>query len=249
MYGWHDRTLGIKVRTADGGDAWLRIASASADWADEPDWVGNAEAVGPQFAAIPKPHLLGSLDWADGVRIARADLMTYVPDQALATGLVLDHPVDLPDVWWQRLRAGLGSLSTIDTERVMADEESMWLRILALFGVEVDPSRVDWTVAHGDLHFANLTALTLTILDWEDWGWAPAGYDAATLACAAVLQPDVAATVRNVFADQLTGYTGGVAQLAAASKYLASVELGDDTEIAIPIRRHAENIIRKQLAS
>src|SRR5262249_18638582 len=42
-------------------------------------------------------------------------------------------------------------------------------------------SPMPWATAHGDLHFANLCAPNLHLLDWEGWGLAPAGYNAATL--------------------------------------------------------------------
>lgn len=248
VYGWHDRTLGVRVRVADG-DAWLRLASATYDWADQPDWTGNAAADGPAFADVPKPRILKTLDWTDGHRIARADLMTYVAEPAVTRGLVLDHPVTLPDAWWQDLRTGLTPLRDItDTDRVTIDNQTLHPGLLTLFGVTVDLGRIDWSVAHGDLHFGNLTAPDLTILDWEHWGWAPAGYDAAVLACSAILHADVARRVHTEFADQLNTYTGAVAQLAAAAKYLNLADLGDHSEAATPIRRHAETVIRAQLS-
>jgi hypothetical protein len=247
VYGWHDRTLGVGVRTG-GGDGWLRIASAAADWASEPDWTGNATADGPAFARIPKPRILRSLEWVDGHRIARADLMTYVAAPVVADGLVLEHPIALADAWWRDLRTGIAPLRDVTrTDRVTVNDHTLRHGLPTLFGVTVDLDRLEWSVAHGDLHFGNLTAPDLCILDWEHWGWAPAGYDAAVLACSAVLQPAVTARVRTTFADQLGGYTGAVAQLAAAAKYLNLVELGDHPVIAAPIRRHVETIIEQHL--
>lgn len=60
---------------------------------------------------------------------------------------------------------------------------------LAYFGLRLDLSSITWTAAHCDLHWGNVTAPTLTILDWETWGKAPARYDAATLVCTSLLQP------------------------------------------------------------
>ena len=38
----------------------------------------------------------------------------------------------------------------------------------------------EWQTVHGDFHWANLTRDPLQILDWEGWGAAPVGYDAAS---------------------------------------------------------------------
>jgi hypothetical protein len=87
--------------------------------------------------------------------------------------------------------------------------------LLAAFGVEIKPAELEWTCAHGDLHWANLTAPHLCLLDWETWGMAPAGYDPAMLYCASILRPDVINDVRATFADLLDNPSGRVAQLAA----------------------------------
>ncbi len=49
------------------------------------------------------------------------------------------------------------------------------------------------------MHWANLTE-PLCLLDWEGWGMAPEGFDAAALYAYALLQPDTAAArVRTAF--------------------------------------------------
>jgi len=47
-----------------------------------------------------------------------------------------------------------------------------------------------WTAAHADLHWANVLAPDCALVDWEGWGLAPAGYDAATLYVHSLLAPD-----------------------------------------------------------
>lgn len=246
--GSYDRTLAVRT----SGPAWLRVTAQEPRWARGAYWDGIATAAGEPFEGIPMPRHLRSVEWAerwdDVDQVVRADLIGYVDEPAVGSGLVLDHPVDLPDAWWAGLRAGLDALRRVSaTERRVLEPDALRSSVLALFGVEIDLGRVDWEVAHGDLHFGNLTAPRLTILDWEYWGWAPAGYDAAVLACSAVLRPDVAAQVRAEFADVLGTYSGAVAQLAAADKYLRLVGIGAYPEIAAPVRRQAEAVVRDQL--
>lgn len=120
------------------------------------------------------------------------------------------------------------------TDRLCVHGPALRLRLLA-------------TCAHGDLHWANLTAPELCLLDWELWGMAPAGYDPAVLYCASVLVPGIRDQVRAVFADQLDTPTGRGAQLAAILKLFCLVEDGDDLDIAAPLHRHTRTLIRGHL--
>jgi hypothetical protein len=215
-------------------------------------WDGIATATGEPFDDIPMPRHVRSVVWTDDGFIVRADLLTYVDQQAIGTGLVLDRDADLSDRWWLSLHTGLQPLQRLTTtKRVAADprEESFRNHFLASFGVKIDPERVEMAMSHGDLHFGNLTAPSLVILDWENWGWAPAGYDAAHLLCSAILQPSVAARVQAEFTDVLDTYSGAVAVLTAASKYLHHVESGEFPDVAVPIRRCAESAIRDRLTA
>jgi hypothetical protein len=244
--GRYNATAGVRV----SGPAWLRVATRGSEWAKDDMWNGIATATGEPFDDIPMPHLLRSIEWTDGDLNVRADLLTYVDQPTVGSGLVLDRHADLPDIWWADLRAGLEPLRRIDTTKRMAiNPRRFEASLLAWFGVTVDRDRIEWEVAHGDLHFGNLTAPGPMILDWECWGWAPAGYDAAHLACSAVLHPDIEARARTEFADVLNTYSGAIAQLIVATKYLRLVEDGEHPEIAAPIRHHAETVVRKQFAS
>jgi hypothetical protein len=249
VHGLYDRTIAAPV----SGPAWLRLTTEQPRWAAEDTmWDGIATATGEPFAGIPMPQHLRSDVWTDDGLVVRADLLTYVGQQAIGTGLVLDRDVDLGDRWWQALHTGLEPLQRITTtKRVGADprEESFRNHFLASFGAKIDPERVEMAMSHGDLHFGNLTAPELIILDWENWGWAPTGYDAAHLLCSAILQPSVAARVQAEFADVLDTYSGAVAVLTAASKYLHHVESGEFQDVAIPIRRCAEAAIRDRLTA
>jgi hypothetical protein len=248
VHGLYDRTIAAPV----SGPAWLRLTTEQPRWTDKDTmWDGIATATGEPFDDIPMPRHFRSVVWTDDGLVVRADLLTYVSQQAIGTGLVLDHDVDLSDSWWQAVHSGLEPLQRITTtKRMAADprEKSFQNYFLALFGVKIESERVEMAMAHGDLHFGNLTAPDLVILDWENWGWAPAGYDAAHLLCSAILQPAVVARVQTEFADVLGTYSGAVATLTAASKYLHHVESGEFPEVAIPVRHSVERAIADQLA-
>jgi hypothetical protein len=169
--------------------------------------------------------------------------MTVAPSPVIANGMMLRGTPDLTPTWWADLRRAVDTRATHSTERVCVASSGLRLRLLAAFDVDIDPAKLEWTCAHGDLHWANLTAPHLTLLDWEAWGMAPAGYDAAVLYCASILHRDVLHDVGETFADLLECPSGRVAQLAAILKLLCLVEDGEHLDIAAPLHRHARALL------
>lgn len=239
--GLRGRTVGARV--SDGqSEWWLRVVTEPAGWAFGPAWTGNIDA--NQLTDVPHPLVETVTEWDESEvgRRARAELMTLAPGPPVSPELVLRAPARLDESWWRQLRRSLDALAGQSTERVCLDPELLGRRILAAFGVTIDPDTVSWSTAHGDLHWANLTNPGCWILDWESWGAAPAGYDAALLHAASLLEPDTAARVHDTFADLLAGPAGAVAQLAAAAKLLRLVEHGDHPDLAAPLHRHARAV-------
>lgn len=74
-------------------------------------------------------------------------------------------------------------------------------------------------------------------------GPSPAGTDAATLLCYSLLVPEVAETVRELFADSLDTATGRVAQLYVVARLLRRIDGGDYPELAAPIVAHARTLL------
>ncbi len=210
-------------------------------WAGGAFWTGNIDA--RAISGVPKPQLLTELDWSEGDCRLRAELMTLAPSPVIANDMVLRGTPDLAPIWWADLRRAVDTLAAHPTERVCVAGSRLRLRLLAAFGVEIEPAELEWTCAHGDLHWGNLTAPHLCLLDWEAWGMAPAGYDPAVLYCAGILRPDVINDVRATFADLLDSPSGRVAQLAAILKLLCLVEDGEHLDIAAPLHRHTRTLI------
>jgi hypothetical protein len=240
-FSWHDRTLGARVTTGAGESSWLRVVSEHPHWAGGEFWNGNRDA--NAIEGVAKPCVLAWQDCADAGRELRAELMTYVPGKAISDEMVLRRPVELDRQWWDSLRSSLDTLADHPTQRVCLSGHHLRLRTLAFFGVEVNTDALERTTAHGDLHWANLTAPRFAVLDWETWGIAPAGYDAAMLYCASLLQPQVAERVYATCADLLDGPAGVVAQLAAAGRLVRLVEDGDHPDLAVPLHIHARTLI------
>lgn len=239
VLGLRGRTAGCRVTTG-AGDRWLRVVTAPTSWACGPAWTGNVDATG--ITGVRHPDVLDTAEWDEHDRRARAELMTLTPGQAIATDMALRDRVNLDDTWWTDLRASLNTLAAHPTDRVCLDADLLRLRILAAFGVTIDPDTLTWTTAHGDLHWANLTNPDCWILDWESWGTAPAGYDAALLHAVSLLRPETAEQVHATFADILAGPPGATAQLAATAKLLRLIEHGDHPDLAAPLHQHARTL-------
>jgi hypothetical protein len=127
----------------------------------------------------------------------RGEVSTFVADAAISTGMTpMTEPV-LSDRWLTDLDRALQVLAAHPVPEGGMDASYVNDGIRAFFGIDLDVTSVPWTAAHCDLHWGNLTAPRLFILDWEIWGKAPAGYDAATLLCATLNFPVTAHRVQD----------------------------------------------------
>lgn len=245
VYGLRERSIGCGGQRAEE-DVWLRVTAELASWAHGDLWEGNAAAAG--IKGVTKPEWLGSHEWSDGDRRLRAELMTLAPSPVSSPTLALRTPIQLSASWWESLRGSVDALAAWPTARVSVDQPLVARRLLAFFGQRIDPTVREWTTAHGDLHWANLTAPECWLLDWESWGRAPAGYDAALLYCSSLLQPAVARGVHAVFADILDTPDGLRAQACAIAKLLLMVNHGDEADLAEPLHQHARQLLTSQWA-
>jgi hypothetical protein len=98
----------------------------------------------------------------------------------------------------------------------------------------------EWATAHADLNWANLTGPRLWILDWEDWGRAPRGLDAANLWFGSLAVPQIADKVYQGRRHDLDSRTGQVMQLFKCAELLA---WADEREpLYVPARQEAERL-------
>ncbi|WP_322780471.1 hypothetical protein [Frankia sp. Cas4] len=244
VIGSRGRTAGSRVTVAGGGpDRWLRVVTERLGWGGGPTWIGNMEA--SAVLGVARPEVLAVTEWEEAGRQVRTELMTLAPGGPLASDIALREHVSLDASWWTALRRSVDVLAASTTDRVCLDADLIRHRLLAAFGVEIATESIVWSTAHGDLHWANITGPICWLLDWEAWGAAPAGYDAATLYCSSLLQPEIADQVFTVFGDLLSSSAGAVAHLVAAAKLLGLVEYGDHPDLAAPLHRHARRILRR----
>lgn len=209
-YGTQGATVGFATTTG----TWVRIAWTEPHKIHGPSWTGME--IASAIVGVRKPELYRSYRWSDQKRsvVWRADETEFVPLPAVHSTGVIDTEPDLSAAWWSDLKASLSTLAAVDTERVAMAQTHLTRRIDQVFGHENLDTEVDeWTTAHADLHFGNLTAPTCYLLDWDSWGRGPRGLDAATLWGHSLLVPSIAHRVQAEFLDDLSSRSGLLAQL------------------------------------
>ncbi|PNE38987.1 hypothetical protein [Streptomyces noursei] len=238
VWGYAGRTLS-GAATAPDSPAWLRLVSEPEGKAGGKLWEGPREAERLVPTAVPRPQQIGLRDWSADGWAYRAELYEYVTTPPVSRSPVLHHIVGLSDTWWHDLHQAIDRLTPIDTNRQAVREQYIRHRVPEYTGIT--PSEITWTTAHGDLHWANLTGPRLTLLDWEGWGTAPTGYDAANLYLHSLPVPDLAERVRKEFADVLGTPAGRVGELTACTEILqAAARVPFYADLADSVRRHLD---------
>ncbi|WP_344957740.1 phosphotransferase [Actinomadura miaoliensis] len=248
-WGWRGRTLGQAVTTSHG-PAWLRVACAPNGKAAATFWNGSIEAEKSLPEAIPRPRLRCWHDWNDQRWQYRAELYDRVTARPVATSPVLTTTPELPSDWWTAVRAMLDDMATVPTRRVTIHQGFLDHAMPRLLGTPIKTTAPrPWTTAHGDFHFANLCAPTLHVFDFEGWGLAPAGYDAAMLHSYSLLVPSAAARIRSELAHILDTPSGRYAELTVITELLHATTRGDHLALAKPLRQRASRLLGRPIPS
>lgn len=239
--GWNDRSICSAATTRDADRRWLRVVTEHLSWATGDWWTGNTDAAA--IHDVAKPRVIDVRDWTEDGRAVRAEAMTYLTGHPCSPTPETRGRLTLTAKWWTELRRSLDHLAAFSTERQAVTQDRVSTRLRVFFGDRVATRVRRWTTAHADLHWANLMKPELAIVDWELWGSAPYGYDAATLYCYSLLSPDITATVRRTFGDILDSPDGVLAQLYAITRLLLHAEQGDHPDLVIPLHHHAHKLL------
>ncbi|MEU3599609.1 phosphotransferase [Streptomyces sp. NPDC006798] len=241
VWGWRGRTLSSRVHHPQYGDCWLRLLTARADKATGKLWDGNRLAAERFDGRVHKARMFTSIERIQDGSGYLAELSQEITEPVCSAEPVLREELDPADRWWASLRTDLDTVAQSTTDRIAVRQE--WIDRAVPQFLGVDPPQIrNWTVAHGDLHLANLTAQTPYLLDWEGFGHAPAGYDPALLVAYSCLSPAFVKKVRDVF-SVLQGEDGRAALVVVIAELLQSASRGDHPELVPALHDLARTLI------
>lgn len=194
------RNIGSRVRAEDGTIFWLKVGGVYS--AMNRFFLGEPEA--GELDGLPKPALIRNLEWRSDLVTWSARLMSFVDAPVIERNpWAVRRAGRVDDTWLAQLDGALRVLASKQTERLICIPRLVADVLTQRYGVEPPPLR-EWHTAHGDLHWANLTAPELMLLDWEAWGGAPPGYDVAALIAYSATDAELVARLEHVFADVLS---------------------------------------------
>jgi hypothetical protein len=226
--GFREKSRGEVVEAPDSSRYWLKLVG----WNDDGHGaLADGEVDPVQPVGVAKPAVIRSETWTRQETVWRAILMTLAPSPAVESRPWRRPGGGAPpDAWLNDLHDTLAALRRTSTTRTLFTPESMKILLMQEFGHDVPTEAADWAVCHGDLTWSNLTAPTLTLLDWEHWGLAPRGFDVARLVCCSTRDPATVRKLQALFRDELNSPSGDVAILTAIAG-LRSMKLDAHVDI------------------
>ncbi|MHA7956330.1 hypothetical protein ACX9I7_01040 [Streptomyces sp. L500] len=252
-----DRRTLVRKRRSVGArtdrDTWVRVERRGFDRIGAQGWNGpEAAAV---LTGVAMPRWFAGFAWREGDEpvMWRADEFELAPAAPVGKAALVTEDPGLPDEWWVALNASLDALAgqrtpriaTPDTETATQDLVTATLRetFPDLSNTSVD----EWSTAHADLTWANVTGPEFCMIDWEDWGTAPRGLDAATLWGNSLAVPALAQRVWNERRQDLDSRTGRLMALFFCAKVIGPHAHPQDPRLQ-PARKEAARLIAELAA-
>ncbi len=199
---------------------------------------------------MPRWH--AGLSWRDPYEpvMWRADEVEFVTGEPVGQAALVIREPQLPDAWWSGLNASMDALAAETTPRVATpDTESITQDLVNATVRQAFPQVADlfideWAPAHADLTWANVMGPEFCIIDWEDWGTAPRGLDAATLWGNALAVPALADRVRDERRPDLESRSGRLMALFVCAKIVGPYAHEADPRLE-PARKAAVRLIQE----
>ncbi|WP_340558146.1 hypothetical protein [Streptomyces sp. GSL17-111] len=228
-------------------DTWVRIERRGLDKIGVQGW--NGAECAAHLEGIAQPVWQGCVVWRDAVEpvMWRADETELLPGAPIGTAVLSETP-KLTDEWWEAANASLDALAAQVTRRVATPDTVTITQavvtesIRSAFSDDFDTTAECWVPAHADLNWANMTAPTFSLFDWEDWGNAPRGLDSASLWGSSLAVPALADRVRQERRRDFGSRDGKLMTLFVCSKILGPDAHPEDPRLD-PARRMAERVV------
>lgn len=235
----------VGARTDRG--TWVRVERRPLDRIPGQGWNGTESAA--RLEGVAQPAWWGCVVWrdADEPVMWRADETDLLPGKPIGTAVLVEEPA-LSGEWWRAFGSSLDALARNTTGRVATPDTVTMTQGLVTESVQgVFPEVIDtavgrWVPAHADLNWANMSAPAFSLFDWEDWGNAPQGLDAATLWGASLAVPALADRVRSERRHDFESRDGRLMTLFVCAKVLGPDAHPEDPRVE-PARHRARQVI------
>jgi hypothetical protein len=232
------RSLGFRSNRR----TWVRIECRGMERFDGQGWGLEAAQI---LDGVPVPTWHAGISWLDVERSVmwRADETALVEQTPVGRAV---HAPALPGSWWTQFNTAMDRLTGHATSRLATPDcepitvERVEAAIRKVFPDAPDIRIDEWTTAHADLNWANMTGPDLWILDWEDFGRAPRGLDAANLWFGSLAVPEIVEKVYNGRRQDMDSRTGQVMQLFKCAELLAWAD--DSESLFAPAQREAARL-------
>ncbi|RLV09078.1 hypothetical protein CTZ27_07745 [Streptomyces griseocarneus] len=225
-----DRQTLVRKRRSIGARTdrrtWVRIERRRFEKIGGQGWNGTECAALLEGVAKPQWHRGAAWRQPGDSVMWRADETDLLPGAPIGNSALATEP-SLPDTWWQAFNTSLDALAVQSTRRV-ATPDTVMITQSGISGAVhrflpdgVDVTVERWMPAHADLNWANMTGPEFCLFDWEDWGMAPQGLDAASLWGNSLAVPTLAERVRHERRHDLESRDGKLMTLFVCAKILA----------------------------
>jgi hypothetical protein len=223
-YSERSNTIGTHIRSRDGASSWLKLAQVSTKLGE---WLRRGELAVRPFEGVPMPEILREFECGSDGLNWHALQFSFAPSPAVLTQSWIARPLKtVEDRWLKQLKQAILNINKAPLTRWGVHPGHVARLIGRRFGKSAPHTVDEWRTAHGDLQWSNLTAPDLMLLDWENWGAAPRGFDAATLLSHSFMDPALFRRIEAVFAEDLNTPSGVVARLFQYSRILDAIEAG-----------------------
>ncbi|MFF8959119.1 hypothetical protein [Streptomyces sp. NPDC014894] len=235
----------VGARTGRG--TWVRVERRPVDKITDQGWNGTESAA--RLEGVAQPAWRGCVVWRDAGEpvMWRADETDLLSGTPIGTAVPAEEPT-LSEEWWRAFGDSLDALARNTTRRVATPDtvtitqELVSESIRGTFPEVIDTAVARWAPAHADLNWANMSAPAFSLFDWEDWGNAPQGLDAATLWAASLAVPALADRVRRERRHDFESRDGKLMTLFVCAKILGPDAHPEDPRIE-PARHRAQQVI------
>jgi hypothetical protein len=235
--------IGSKLIQPDGSPAWLKI---TAKGGKTEHWHRRGEQLAQAIDGVPKPAILRELEWNFEGTDLHAFVYSFMPSPSVQPTPWVSAPMpELDDAWIAALAQSLRRVGEQPLTRWTVHPGPVARMVGQRFGRRAPYDVDEWHMAHGDLHWGNVTAPALSLIDWEFYGAAPRGFDAAMLLMFASNDLELYERFETAFADDLNTRSGLIARLYTIAARLRRIEEGkSDPRHYRRLEREAERLLK-----